>query len=293
MNITAVIRILIFSIMLLGNSSIYANERIKVVVSIIPQRNLVQRIAGDLVDVQVMVQPGQSPATYDPTPKQMAELSQARLYYRIGVPFEQIWMRRIQDAYPDLPILDARDDIELREIEAGEAEYDHDGHSHAEGEHDPHIWLSPPLIKIMALRLRDRLIQLDPSHRDTYVQNHAELDSSLDRIDADIRHALEHLKTKRFMVYHPSWGYFADAYGLQQIPIENAGKEPSAKALAHLLEVAEKENIGAIFVQKQFSQTQARAVASGVGARVVVIDPLSEDYPENLRAVAQAMAEEL
>lgn len=285
------IRFLSLVLLLLVNGALYAGERIKVVVSIIPQKILVQRIAGDLAEVQLMVQPGQSPATYEPTPRQMANLAQAQLYYRIGVPFEHIWMRRIQDAYPDLPILDARDGIELREIEGGDAGHEHEGHSHAEGEHDPHIWLSPPLIKTMALRLRDRLIQMDPSHRDAYMKNHAELDSSLDRIDADIRLALANLSSKRFMVYHPSWGYFADTYGLQQVPIESAGREPGAKDLAQLLEEAEREHIGAIFVQKQFSQAQARSVAKSIGARVVVIDPLSEAYPENLRAVAKAMAE--
>ncbi len=289
MSPTSLIRVCLLALVSLS-CPLYASDRIQVTVSIIPQKNLVQRIAGDLVDVQLMVLPGQSPATYEPTPRQMADLSRARLYYRIGVPFEDIWMHRIRDAYPALPILDARDGIELREIDGGDEGHDHDGHSHEEGEHDPHIWLSPPLIKIMALRLRDSLIQLDPSHRDTYTKNHARLAESLDRIDADIRNILTNADSRSFMVYHPSWGYFADAYGLKQIPIESEGKEPGARALAHLLAGAKSNAIGAIFVQRQFSQHQARAVASAVGARVVVIDPLSEDYPENLLDVAKALA---
>ncbi len=290
MNPLLSIRASLFFLLLSLSCSSHAAERLQVTVSIIPQKILVQRIAGDLVEVQLLVQPGQSPATYEPTPRQMAELSGSRLYYRIGVPFEEVWMGRIEKSYPDLEVLDARDGIELRVMEGVDGHHDHD---HAEGGRDPHIWLSPPLIKTMALRLRDRLAELDPSHRDIYVRNHAELVRSLERIDADIRATLAHLNSRRFMVYHPSWGYFADAYGLQQVPIESEGKEPGTKALTHLLEDARKEHVGAIFVQKQFSQHQARAVADAIGARVVVIDPLSQDYPENLRAVAKAMAQGL
>ncbi len=271
--------------------SLYADDRIRVAVSIIPQKNLVQRIAGDLVDVQLMVHSGQSPATYEPTPRQMAELSRARLYYRIGVPFENIWMGRIENSHPDLPILDARSGIELRTIDG--VDKSHHDHAHEEDGLDPHIWLSPPLIKIMALRLRDKLIELDPSHREVYMKNHGKLDQSLDQLDADIRKTIAHMKSRKFMVYHPSWGYFAEAYGLQQIPIESEGKEPGAKALTHLLDEAKKERVGAIFVQQQFSQHQARSIAGTIGARVVVIDPLSENYPENLLAVAKSMADGL
>lgn len=276
-------------LMLLLSSSIVADERLKVAVSIVPQKNLVQQIGGGLVDVQLVVQPGQSPATYEPTPRQMADFSQADLYYRIGVPFEHVWMERIQSAYPDMSILDARAGIKLRAMDE-EDHHDH-GHAHDEDGLDPHIWLSPPLIKIMAQRLKDRLIELLPKHRDVLVNNHAEFAESLDKLDADIRAILSGTESKKFMVYHPSWGYFADTYGLQQIPIESEGKEPGAKALAHLIEEAKHNHIGAIFVQKQFSQDQAKAVASAVGTKVVAIDPLSADYPENLRDVAKALAD--
>ena len=280
-------------LIILVGSQLHAGERLQVAVSIIPQKNLVERIGGGHVDAHLLVRPGYSPAIYEPTPRQMAELAGVDLYYRIGVSFETVWMSRIQDAYPNLPILDARDGIELRRIDEGDTEHGDHGHSHEKGEPDPHIWLSPPLIKIMALRLRDRLIQLDPSHKDTYVKNHGELSESLDLLDADIRQTLTGLGSRKFMVYHPSWGYFADAYGLRQIPIESAGKEPGAQTLGHLLEDAKENSISAIFVQKQFSQAQAQAVADAIGARIVVIDSLAEDYPENLLGVAQAMAKSL
>ncbi len=293
MNTPVVIRLFMIAVVSLLSCEIYADSRIQVAVSIIPQKILVQRIAGDLVDVQLLVQPGQSPATYEPTPKQMMNLSRAQLYYRIGVPFEDVLIHNIQSTYPNLPILDARDGIELRVMESANGDHDHgDSHAHEDGGFDPHIWLSPPLIKTMAVRLRDRLIKLDASHREIYVRNHSELAKSLDLLDADIRKTLQKTGFRKFMVYHPSWGYFADTYGLQQIPIESEGKEPGAKALAHLIEEAKKNHIGAIFVQKQFSQHQARSVAGAIGARVVVIDPLSADYPEYLFEAAKAMVQD-
>ncbi len=277
-------------LLLVSVTQLHADERLQVAVSIIPQKILVERIGGRHVEVHLMVQPGHNPATYEPTPRQMTSLAMVDFYFRIGVPFEQVWMGRILDTYPELSILDARDGIKL--LQMLEADGGH-GHKHEGGELDPHIWLSPPRIRIMALRLRDRLIQLDPTRQDEYVKNHAQLDVSLGQLDADIRQILSGLAPRIFMVYHPSWGYFADSYGLQQIPIESAGKEPGAQALAHLLDAARKGAVGTIFVQKQFSQTQARSVAEAIGARVVVIDSLAEDFPENLRGVAQAMAQGL
>ncbi len=277
---------LLLVLLLASVTQLHAGERLQVAVSIIPQKILVERIGTRHVDVHLMVQPGHSPATYEPTPRHTAGLAVVDFYYRIGVPFERVWMGRILDTYPELSILDARRGIKL--LQMGEADDDH-GHRHGRGEPDPHIWLSPPRIRTMALRLRDRLIQLDPVHQDEYVKNHAQLDASLEQLDADIRQILSGLGKRRFMVYHPSWGYFADSYGLQQIAIESAGREPGAQTLARLLDGAEKNGVSAIFIQKQFSQAQARSVAEAIGARVVVIDSLAEDYPENLRGVAQAM----
>jgi len=278
--------LLLLVLLLVSVSQLHADERLQVAVSIIPQKILVERIGARHVDVHLMVQPGHSPATYEPTPRQMAGLAAVDFYYRIGVPFERVWMGRILDTYPELSILDARGGIKL--LQMMEADGDH-GHRHAGGEPDPHIWLSPPRIRIMALRLRDRLIQLDPVHQDEYVKNHAQLDTSLEQLDADIRQILSGLAKRRFMVYHPSWGYFAETYGLQQIAIESEGKEPGAQTLARLLDAAAKNAVSAIFVQKQFSQAQARSVAEAIGARIVAIDSLAEDYPESLRGVAQAM----
>jgi zinc transport system substrate-binding protein len=293
MNLSVRRLLFTLAILIFSSACTQAGERLQVAVSIIPQKILVERIGGPHVQALLMVQPGHNPATYEPGPRQMADLARADLYYRIGVPFERVWMARILDNYPGLAVLDARDGIELRQMEDAAHEGHGHGHDHHAAEPDPHIWLSPPLIRVMALRLRDRLIALDPSHRDGYMHNHALLDAALVRLDGDIRSVLSVLSVRRFMVYHPSWGYFADSYGLQQLAIESGGREPGAQSLARLLDMAREQGVGSIFVQKQFSQVQARALADAVNARVVVIDPLASDYPENLLDVARAMVQGL
>ncbi len=267
----------------------------KVMVSILPQKFLVERLAGDALEVSVMVGPGQSPATYEPNPRRMAELERAALYYRIGVPFEQIWLPRIRAENPNLPLADAREGIELRPIEGHAHQDGHDGHGgHDEdreaGRMDPHIWLSPPLMRTMAAKLAERLRGLWPERAGRFDDNLKALDADLAALDAEIRATIEHSGVQRFMVFHPSWGYFADAYGLQQIPIEQEGKEPGAKSLARLIDRARAAEIDVIFVQQQFGQQQARALAQAVDARVATLDPLAADYLENMRAIARAIA---
>ncbi|OQX34107.1 MAG: hypothetical protein B0D96_10235 [Candidatus Sedimenticola endophacoides] len=295
----------------------------RVFVSIPPQQYLVEGIAGDLLEVEVMVGPGQNPATYEPLPRQMARLSGALLYYRIGVPFERVWMTRLLANNPSLEVLDARQGIALRAIEAhGHAEKDdddqddhghpqhdaekdddhghpqhddhghpqHDDHGHPGGD-DPHIWLSPRRMARMADLLLERLVRLAPGEEAVMRANHHALRGRLEALDRELQTLLAPLRGRAFLVYHPSWGYFADDYGLRQVPIEAGGREPGARALVGLIEQARAGRVRSIFVQRQFAQGQARALADAVGARLVVIDPLSGAYVENLRQAARAIAE--
>jgi len=268
-----------------------AAESLSVFVSIQPQEYFVERVGGEHVRVSVMVGPGQSPATFEPRPRQMADLARARLYYRIGVPFESVWMDRIRATNPQLSLLDAREGIQLRPIEAAGGQAEARGHVTGKRPHDdPHVWLSPALVKIMAARLRDRLIELDPAHELDYRANTEAFIADLSRLQQQIHQRLAGLKRRNFMVFHPSWGYFADEFGLRQIPIESEGKAPGASTLARLMDQARRQQIGMIFVQPQFSQAQARALAQSAGAKLVTIDSLAEDYIQNLRRVAAAIA---
>jgi zinc transport system substrate-binding protein len=241
-------------------------------VSILPQKYFVQRIAGDLADVSVMVGPGDSPATYEPMPRQMDALSKARVYFRIGVPFEQVWMTRLAAANPSMLIVDTAAGIER----PGK---------------DPHVWTDPMLVKRMAARIRDAFIGLDPAHAADYRLNYSAFAADLDALDAEIRTRLAPYKGRAFLVFHPSWSYFARAYGLRQIPIEAEGKEPGPKALAHVISEARALKIKAVFVQPQFSRASAEMIAHEIGGHVIEVDPLAEDYIRNLRQVAISFAD--
>jgi len=275
---------LVLSALLLLPLSGQATEPLLVFTSVVPLKTFVERVGGEHVEVQAMVQPGRSPATYDPTPRQVAALARADLYVRVGVPFEAAWMKRIRSANSGMPVLDAREGIDLRRHDGGD-----DGHGHEEL--DPHVWTSPPLVKVMAANIRDALIRLDPVHRADYDAGYRTFAAELDALDRAIRGLLADVPRRRFLVYHPAWGYFADTYGLTQVAIEREGKEPGARALAALIDQARREGVGVIFVQPQFNRRSAEQVARTIGGRVEAIDPLAANYEDNLRRVARTIAE--
>jgi zinc transport system substrate-binding protein len=275
---------------------------ITVFTSILPQEYFVERIGGDRVEVQALVAPGRSPATYEPTPRQMASLSEATVFFRIGVPFENAFMPKIRDLTQGLRIVDTREGITLREMKAhhhGDDGYQHEDH-HADEEHhhhhggtDPHVWLSPRLVKIQARTIADALIDIDPAGRAIYEKNLAAFVADLDVLDAHLAEALAPVKGKTFMVFHPAWGYFADAYGLEQTPIEIEGKDPSGQQLVRVIEMAKEQGVRVIFVQPQFSRQSAERVAGAIDGAVLPIDPLARDYVGNLERVATEIREAL
>lgn len=274
---------------------------LSVFVSVLPLQGLVEHVGGERVAVQTLVQPGQSPHSYEPTPRQIAALAEADLFVRTGVGFEDAALPRIQGANPDLPVLDLRDGLPLRTLEAHDhgdddaAGHNH-GHTHgaAADAHetattavsDPHVWTSPPLVRRMATAIAARLAELDPQGADSYATNRAGLDSALVALDIELRTRLGPLRHRNFLVYHPAWGYFAEAYGLTQIPIEVDGKAPAARRLASLIEQARANDVRAIFVQPQFDQRMAERVASEIGGQVVSADPLAADLFASLRELA-------
>lgn len=277
-------------------------DPLRVFVGVPPLQTFVERVGGAQVEAQSLVQPGQSPHTYEPTPRQVAALGSADLYVGIGMPFESAQLPRISAANPRLRVLDARTGIDLRRLEAHDhaeaAEHGpHDGHQHPQdsapgqaAELDPHIWTSPPLAKRIALAIRDALAEIDPAKARSYEANFQGFAAELDQLDQDIRAQLGPLKHRRFLVYHPAWGYFADTYGLVQVPIEKAGKEPGPRSLSALIDQARREGVKVIFAQPQQGTKAALQVAAAIGGRVVVIDPLAADYGASLRQAAREIA---
>ncbi len=265
-----------------------AAEPMTVGVSLLPQQTFVERIGGKQVRVVVLVPPGKSPATHEPTPQQVEAVAASRLYFRIGVPFEEAWLPRLMQAAPTAKVVDLREGLSLRAVDMPPGETPKSG-----GKPDPHIWVSPPLVVKMADRIRDALTAARPEAAAEFADNYARFVAELNALDADIRARLAGKQGRSFMVFHPSWGYFADAYGLNQLPIEAGWKEPGPRTLQLLIDGAKAQGIRVIFVQKQFSQREAETVARAIGGEVVAVDPLAPDFADNLRRVADVFARAL
>lgn len=289
-----------------ANNSMAA-DKVPVFVSIVPQKFFVEQIGKDLVDVQVMVLPGASPATYEPKPTQMTALSKAKIYCAIGVPFEHAWLKNISAVNPNMQVVHTDHGIKKltmtahhhddHEGEHHEGEHDHEkkgGHDqkvHDEDHHDhagldPHVWLSPALVKVQAKTILSALQEADPANRATYESNYNVFIEQIDQLDVQLKQIFAGKEGLQFMVFHPSWGYFARDYGLKQVPIEVEGKDPKPAQLKELIMHAREKGIKVVFVQPQFSAKSAELVAREIGGQVVVADPLAEDWMVNLQQVA-------
>jgi zinc transport system substrate-binding protein len=217
----------------------------------------------------------------------MASLSQADLYFSIGVPFEKVYLSKIRESVPHLKIIDTGKGIRQRyfhHYHNGE-ENDHDD-SDVQGIPDPHTWLGTREVKMQLGHMLEALIERDPGGKTWYESRYDQFISEIDALHERIAAALESVKGKRFFVFHPAFGYFADEFGLEQVPIEIAGKDPGPQQLARIIEQAQKEGVRIIFVQPQFSQTNAKTIASHIGGVVVPIDPLKKDWLKNMGELA-------
>jgi zinc transport system substrate-binding protein len=259
-----------------------AQGPLHVAVSILPQKYFVEKVGGQLVEVEAMVPPGATPETYEPRPGQMSALSRSRIYFACGVPFETTWLSKIISVNPKIVVIRTEKDIKKRAIEA---------HSHGGGPHeetgDPHIWLSPPLVILQARTIFEALAATDPQNRASYETNYKEFVSELVELDLYLSRLFgTRAKSGSFLVFHPAWGYFADAYGLKQAPVEVEGKEPKAKELDEFIKHARELGAKAIFVQPQYSPKTAQTIAEAVGATLVQADDLAPDWKKNLLQVA-------
>jgi zinc transport system substrate-binding protein len=261
------------------------DKPLEVMVSILPQEYFVNRIGGDRVQVKTLVQPGHSPHTYAPTPKQMAALATSKIYFRIGVPFENGLIPKLARSFPHLTIINQSQGINMIPMEESSDDHDHD-----HGDLDPHTWLDPLLALKQSIVIRDTLARFDPGGAAAYETNFTSLARDLTQLDEQLREILQPVAGKSIYVFHPAYGYFCRTYGLIQKAIKPDSKEPGARYLARFIEEAKKENIRVIFVQPQFSEKTAQTIARSVGASVVDLDPLAADYLENMRYLARQLA---
>ncbi len=267
-----------------------AAEKMAVFVSIVPQQYFLQQIGGDRLQIEVMVQPGASPATYEPRPRQMVALTRAKAYFAIGAPFERAWLDKIAAANPSMPIVHTDQGIEklpmathVLDHPAQEANETHD-----HGYLDPHIWLSPRRVIIQAQTILAALKHIDPAHAHQYQADCDAFVNRLQALDAQLTTWFENKQGLEFMVFHPSWGYFAHDYGLVQVPVEIEGKSPKPAQLGQLIAHARARQIKIIFAQPQFSTKSVQQIAREIDGRVVFADPLALNWSDNLRSVADA-----
>lgn len=284
--------------------SLFANN-MTVTVSILPQKYFVEKIAQDKINVNVMVKPGYSPATYEPQTSQMKLLSNSKAYFSIGVPFESAWLEKFENANKDMPIIDTTKGI----VKLKMSEHDHhdeedkheeedkhleeknsDDMHHHEGGLDPHVWLDPILVKVQAKNIYEALLQIDAKNAAFYTKNYHLFITELDSLDKELRAILSNVSKKEFMVFHPSWGYFAKRYDLEQIAVEKEGKEPKPKEIVALIKESKEHNIKVIFVSPQFSKKAAKTIARSIGGNVVVIDHLSYEYKTGLINTAESIS---
>jgi len=262
-------------LVLLSTGGANAGEKIRVFVSILPQAQLVEGIGGERVEVNVLVRPGESPATYSPTPRQLAELCEAKLFIRVGVPFEEGFINKVRETYPQLKIVDQRDNVRLLKSVDGT---------------DPHIWLDPKRLKVQVQNIAKALVEADPGNIEGYNDRLGKLIGKLEEIDKRLATMMAPYRGRTILAYHPAYGYFADSYGLKQVAVEAGGKEPGGRQLAKIIEQARELKAKVIFVQPQFSKKRAELVAKAIGGKVVAMDPLARDVISNLEKMARAVA---
>jgi len=242
--------------------------KIGVVVSILPLAEFVEHVGGERVDVSVMVSSEYSPHTPKLTPSQLSAVSKADVFVKVGsgVEFELTQMDTLIEQNRAMLVVDCSKGVTIMG-------------------NDPHIWLTPLNAKIMVENICSGLIEVDPENESYYIQNRDEYLRQLDELDEEIRKSFDGVENRAFMVFHPAWGYFARAYGLEQIAIEIEGKEPSVKDIANVIDEALEYDIKVVFASPQFNQQSARTIADEIGGKVESIDPLAKDYVTNMRTV--------
>ena len=271
---------------LLLTANIFAN--INAVVSILPEKTFVKAIGGDKVNITLMVAPGSSPHTYEPKPSQMKSIAKADLYFAMGVEFENVWLGKFQDLNPNMQTVDLSNGIPKREMQAHAK---HACHGHDEHKKDIHTWTTPDNVKIMVENIYKALSKYDPENEAYYKKNLETYSAQIAQTHNKIMEILTSLpKGSKFMVFHPSWGYFAHAYGLEQLSVEIEGKSPKPKELMALMKEAKKQKIQAIFTQPEFSDATAKIIANELSISVIKVSPLNPKWSENLIGIAKAIA---
>jgi len=270
------------------------NNKPIITVSLIPQEWFVTRIAGDKVNISTLLSTGQNPHNYELSPRQIAELASSKAWILSGTEFEISLEPKIRNMYPKLSIVNGVQGVKFRTLE-NHSDDDDDGEydRHHISNIDRHMWLGLAPAKIMATHIKNTLINIDSANTQFYQENYEKLIDEIEKDFTILKEELAPLKGKTVFVYHPSFGYFLDEFGIIQSAIETGGKEPGPQTLASIIDHAKEENAVAIFVQAQFPIESARTIAQAINAEVVLLDPLSRNWLENIHIMGNALKKAL
>ena len=255
-----------------------------VIASIAPVEYLAKAVGGDKIEVQSLAKGDVH--SYEPKPNDMKAVAKARIFIAAGLEFEEAWIPRFKASAKNLVVVKSAAKIaKLKEERGEQAEHDEKHEAHA----DSHVWLNPMLAITMARNISDALIDMDKANKDFYLENFQKLMNDLLAFDESAKNELAGLKNRKFVVYHPAWGYFAAHYDLEQISIERSGKEPKIDEMASTVKMIKDENIKVIFADPNRSQKSAQILASQTGAKVELLDPLGYNLLENLKIAVGAI----
>jgi zinc transport system substrate-binding protein len=265
------------------------DKRLPVFAGIPPLAYLVEQIGGEHVKVDVLVQPGQDPHTFVPSPRQAVALARAAVFFKIDMPFEKVVLEKVQEGNRRLAVVDVTAGIKKRPLD--EASCEESGHDHGATLHpdelDPHVWLSPPLLKTMAANIAAGLSQADPGHKQEYERNLTVLLERLDDLHQRVKRMLTPYRGQAFCVFHPGFAYFADAYGLKEVPVQVGGQTPSPKQLRELIDLAKRERVKTVFIQPEFDPRSAQVVAEAIGGHVISVNGLGRDVLSDIEDIAK------
>ncbi|MDR1959420.1 MAG: zinc ABC transporter substrate-binding protein [Planctomycetaceae bacterium] len=268
-------------------------NKLSVAVSIEPQAFFVRKIAAYPnvenayhVDIETLVPPGREPETYAPSPEKIRKLAQCRVFFSIGFPAEQNLLPRLKSQAPHLRVVDVLEGLKLHEDH-----HHHAGHAaHAHGGADPHIWMSPALVKEQAGVIRDTLIGIDPAGKEDYIANCEKFLVELTDLQKKVHEKLDPLAGKTIYVYHPSYAYFCEEFGLVQRAIEVEGKSPSPREIADWIKTFKADHVRAVIIQPEFNQSAARMIAEQTAAELIEHSPLESEYYISVLRLADSIS---
>lgn len=277
-----------------GSKKETSGQKAVLTVTIEPQRYFLEQIVGDAFKINTLVPPGTSPETYEPAPTVMVEMGNSLIYFMVGdLGFERAWSARLAANNPNITLVDCATGIERVEGDSHAGHGHDEGHDHNHGDTDPHFWSSPRAVKIMAANMLEAVVKADPANKETYRANFDRFTRQLAETDSLIQDKLAHVTSRSFIIYHPALAYFAKDYNLHQHSVEFQGKNPSPAQIKELVDLARREQIHTLFIQKGFDAKNMEVIAREIGAEVFEIDPLNYEWDKELLRLVDILARDV